>query len=72
MRSRYLRALGSQDPACASRLRVTFDLQAAPARLGTRLQTLWQRQAYMTKRGFPRYPNFVEAFPAAFFRGLPA
>jgi pimeloyl-ACP methyl ester carboxylesterase len=41
-----------------------LESQPAPARLGPRLQLLWQRQAYITHRGFPRYPNDVEAFPA--------
>ena len=46
-----------------------FDLVGFDPRgiaLGTRLQTLWQRQAYLTMRGFPRYPNDVEGSPAVF------
>jgi len=45
-------------------LLVDFESPPAPARLGARLQLLWQRQAYITRRGFPRYPNDVEGFPA--------
>jgi pimeloyl-ACP methyl ester carboxylesterase len=42
------------------------DVEAIPASatLGARVQTLLQRPAYIAKRGFPRYPNFVEGFPA--------
>ena len=37
---------------------------AAPATLGSRLQRFMSRPAYIAPRGFPRYPNFVESFPA--------
>ena len=30
---------------------------------GARLTAYWQEQGYITKRGFPRYPNFLEGFP---------
>jgi pimeloyl-ACP methyl ester carboxylesterase len=48
-----------------AQLLADLELQAAPARLATRLQTLTQL-GYMTLRGFPRYPNDVEARPAVF------
>ena len=47
-----------------ARLLADLESQAAPAQLGARLQAFWQRQAYITKRAFPRYPNDVEGFPA--------
>jgi pimeloyl-ACP methyl ester carboxylesterase len=47
-----------------AQLLADLEFQAAPARLGTRLQML--SQAYLTKRGFPRYPNDVEGAPAVF------
>jgi pimeloyl-ACP methyl ester carboxylesterase len=50
--------------ADAAQLLADLELQAAPARLGARLQTL--RKAYMITRGFPRYPNDVETGPAVF------
>ena len=34
------------------------------ATFGKRLQTTPWRPAYITKRGFPTYPNFLEGFPA--------
>jgi len=37
--------------------------QPAPAALGLRQQALHE-EAYITKRGFPRYPNLVEGFPS--------
>src|SRR5215217_3394861 len=65
-----LGSLGNNDRdiswADFAQLLADLEFQAAPARLGTRLQTLWQRQAYMTTRGFPRYPNDVEGSPAVF------
>jgi pimeloyl-ACP methyl ester carboxylesterase len=37
----------------------------APATLGARLQPFWRPvNAYIPKRGFPRYQNFLESFPA--------
>ena len=41
-----------------------LESRAAPAALGARLQRFIARPAYIAKRGFPRYPNFVESFPA--------
>ncbi len=38
--------------------------QASPADLGAALRALWQQEGFITKRGFPTYPNFVEGFPA--------
>ena len=36
-----------------------------PATLGVRLQPFWHpANAYITKRGFPHYQNFLEGFPA--------
>src|SRR5215208_382572 len=65
-----LSALGNngRDISWADLAQLLADLEfrAAPARLGTRLQTLWQRQAFMIPRGFPRYPNDVEGSPAVF------
>jgi pimeloyl-ACP methyl ester carboxylesterase len=37
---------------------------ADPAKLGARLQPFLGPPAYITKRGFPHYENFVEGFPA--------
>jgi pimeloyl-ACP methyl ester carboxylesterase len=37
---------------------------ASPASLGARLQPFLGGPAYITKRGFPRYSNNVEGFPA--------
>jgi pimeloyl-ACP methyl ester carboxylesterase len=46
--------------------RVLADIegQADPATLGARLRPFRLRPAYITKRGFPHYPNLVEGFPA--------
>jgi pimeloyl-ACP methyl ester carboxylesterase len=42
-----------------------IESQASPAKLGVRLQPFWHpTNAYITKRGFPRYYNLVEGFPA--------
>jgi pimeloyl-ACP methyl ester carboxylesterase len=30
---------------------------------GVTLTTFWRERGYITKRGFPRYPNFLEGFP---------
>jgi pimeloyl-ACP methyl ester carboxylesterase len=38
--------------------------QASAQTLGARLQRFRWPAAYITKRGFPRYPNFIESFPA--------
>jgi pimeloyl-ACP methyl ester carboxylesterase len=34
-----------------------------PAELGAKLFAVWQDLGFITKRGFPQYPNFVEGFP---------
>jgi pimeloyl-ACP methyl ester carboxylesterase len=41
-------------------------LEAAlpPTELGARLYKLWDSQGFVTKRGFPRYYNWMEGFPA--------
>jgi hypothetical protein len=36
---------------------------ASPAEIGLRLEALWRDLGLITKRGFPQYPNYVEAFP---------
>ena len=36
---------------------------APPAVLGTRLYAVWEDLGFITKRGFPNYPNYVEGFP---------
>jgi pimeloyl-ACP methyl ester carboxylesterase len=42
-----------------------LEAQASAATLGVRLQPFWHpTNAYITKRGFPRYQNLVEGFPA--------
>jgi pimeloyl-ACP methyl ester carboxylesterase len=38
--------------------------QVDPATLGARLEPFLFNPAYITKRGFPHYPNLVEGFPA--------
>lgn len=35
-----------------------------PTEIGTRLQTFWEDLGFITKRGFPQYPNYVEGFPS--------
>jgi hypothetical protein len=43
------------------------DIEAAStasASLQARMEAFQHRPMYITKRGFPQYPNFVEAFPA--------
>jgi len=59
-------ANGGRDITWEDFARLLADLESQPARgrAGARLGLLWQRQAYITRRGFPRYPNDVEAFPA--------
>jgi pimeloyl-ACP methyl ester carboxylesterase len=48
-----------------AQLLVDQESQASPAALGVRLQPFWHPTiAYITKRGFPRYYNLVEGFPA--------
>jgi pimeloyl-ACP methyl ester carboxylesterase len=42
-----------------------LEAQVSAATLGVRLQRFWHpTNAYITKRGFPRYYNLVEGFPA--------
>ena len=41
-----------------------LESRATSASLGARLQRFLAPPAYITKRGFPRYPNFIEPFPA--------
>lgn len=42
-----------------------LEAQASAATLGVRLQAFWHPwNAYITKRGMPRYANFIEGFPA--------
>jgi hypothetical protein len=42
-----------------------LEAQASAAKLGVRLQPFWRPvNLYITKRGFPRYYNFIESFPA--------
>ena len=36
---------------------------APPSQLGARLYAVWKDLGFITKRGFPRYPNYVEGFP---------
>jgi pimeloyl-ACP methyl ester carboxylesterase len=36
---------------------------ATPAQLGARLYALWKDLGFITKRGFPQYPNYLEGFP---------
>ena len=54
-------SLGWEDFA---QLLADIESQASAASLGARLETLWHGPSYIAKRGFPRYPNFVEGFPA--------
>jgi pimeloyl-ACP methyl ester carboxylesterase len=41
-----------------------IEAQIDPATLGARLQPFLFRPSYITKRGFPQYPNLLEGFPA--------
>ena len=41
-----------------------LESQASPTTLGMALEALWRSEGYIAKRGFPRYPNYVEGFPA--------
>ena len=36
---------------------------APPQQLGQLLYAFWDDMGFITKRGFPRYPNFIEGFP---------
>jgi pimeloyl-ACP methyl ester carboxylesterase len=40
-----------------------IESQTNVATLGARVQAFLHRPMYIAKRGFPRYPNFVEGFP---------
>jgi pimeloyl-ACP methyl ester carboxylesterase len=50
-------------PALAAFLEF-IEQQASPATLGAALAKLWVDQGYISKRGFPRYRNALEGFPA--------
>jgi hypothetical protein len=41
-----------------------IESSASSQQLGRLLFAVWDDLGYITKRGFPRYPNFVEGFPA--------
>ncbi len=43
-------------------LLASLDAQASPATLGASQEAFYSELEYATKRGFPRYPNFSEAF----------
>lgn len=45
-------------------LLAAIEAQADPAALGAQMQPFLFQPAYITKRGFPQYPNLVEGFPA--------
>lgn len=48
-----------------AQLLADFEAQVGAQQLGLRLQRFWHPvNAYITKRGFPRYFNFLESFPA--------
>jgi pimeloyl-ACP methyl ester carboxylesterase len=48
-----------------AQLLADVEATANPRALGVRLQPFWHpTNAYITKRGFPHYPNLVEGFPA--------
>jgi pimeloyl-ACP methyl ester carboxylesterase len=40
-----------------------LEAQANPQQLGTALDAFLASTGFITKRAFPRYPNFIEAFP---------
>lgn len=40
-----------------------LESQPDPAALGLELHALWEQEGFITKRGFPTYPNLVEGFP---------
>jgi pimeloyl-ACP methyl ester carboxylesterase len=40
-----------------------LEARADPATLGVALGALWEQAGFITKRGFPNYPNAVEGFP---------
>jgi pimeloyl-ACP methyl ester carboxylesterase len=41
-----------------------LEAEASAAKLGASLRALRASENFIAKRGFPRYPNFVESFPA--------
>jgi pimeloyl-ACP methyl ester carboxylesterase len=41
----------------------TIESLAPPAELGMRLYAVWDDLGFITKRGFPKYPNYLEGFP---------
>jgi len=47
-----------------AQLLADIESQASASTLGARVQSFLHRPMFITKRGFPRYPNFVEGFPA--------
>lgn len=40
-----------------------IESSASSQKLGKLLYAVWNDLGYITKRGFPRYPNFIEGFP---------
>lgn len=40
-----------------------IEAQASSTALGAQLETFWASQGFISKRGFPAYPNFLEGFP---------
>ena len=40
-----------------------IEASASPTQIGLQLHSFWEALGLITKRGFPHYPNFVEAFP---------
>ncbi|HEU0295856.1 MAG TPA: alpha/beta hydrolase [Anaerolineales bacterium] len=40
-----------------------LEAEASATTLAAKLQAFWASQGFITKRGFPNYPNFVEGFP---------
>jgi pimeloyl-ACP methyl ester carboxylesterase len=42
---------------------VGIESSASSQQLGRLLYAVWEDLGYITKRGFPRYPNFIEGFP---------
>lgn len=46
-----------------AQLLALLEAGASSTALGAQLQAFWEGQGFITKRGFPRYPNLVEGFP---------
>ena len=40
-----------------------LEANASSAQLAAKLQAFWASEGFITKRGFPAYPNYVEGFP---------